>query len=48
MFYKEKGAEAFRKSLAKKGFVEEREFREIVPLFKVEVERRGWEKVCKH
>ena len=36
-----------QKSLAKKGFVEERGFIEIVLPFKEEVERRGWDKVCK-
>ena len=48
VFLTEKVAEAFRKTLAKKGFVEERGFRELIPPFKEEVERRGWEVVCKH
>ena len=47
VFYTKKGAEAFQKSLAKKGFVEERGFREIVSPFKEEVKIRGWEKVCR-
>ena len=41
MFLSDKGVEVFRKTLAKKGFVEERGFRELVPPFKEEVERRG-------
>ena len=47
-FFAEKGAEAFRKTLAKKGFVEERGFRELILPFNEEEERRGWEAVCKH
>ena len=41
IFFSHKGAEAFRTSLARKGFVEERGFKEIVPPFKEEIERRG-------
>ena len=48
VFLTKKGVEALRKTLAKKGFVEERGFRELIPPFKEEVERRGWEVVCKH
>ena len=47
-FYSDKGVEAFNKKLAKKGFVEERGFREFVMPFKEEIERRGWEAMCKH
>ena len=47
VFLSNKGAEAFKKSLAKKGFVEERGFRELVTPFKEEVERRGLGVVCK-
>ena len=38
----------FRKNLAKKGFMEEREFKEKMPPFKEKIERRGWKVVCKH
>ena len=44
-FYSYKGAEAFQKNLAKKGFMEERSFKQLVLPFKEEIERRGWEKV---
>ena len=47
-FYSNKGEEAFKKHLAKKGFVEERGFRGLVSQFKEEVERRGWERVSHH
>ena len=40
-FYSEKGAEAFKKHLAKKGFVEERGFKKLVSPFKEEFEKRG-------
>ena len=42
-FYFNKGEEAFKKHLAKKGYVEERGFKQLVSPFKEEVERRGWE-----
>ena len=42
-FYSNNGKKAFKKHLAKKGFVEERGFRELVSQFKEEVEKRGWE-----
>ena len=44
-FYSDKEAEAFQKHLAKKGFVEERGFKQLVSPFKEEIERRGWEKM---
>ena len=44
-FYFDKGAEVFQKHLAKKGFVEERGFKQSVSPFKEEIERWGWEKV---
>ena len=47
-FYFDKGAEVFQKHLAKKGFVEERGFKQFVSPFKEEIERRGWEKVSQH
>ena len=47
-FYSDKGVEAFNKKLAKKGFVEERGFGEFMMPFKEEIERRGWEAMCKH
>ena len=37
-FYSNKGAEAFQKHLAKKGFVEERRFKQQVSPFKEEIE----------
>ena len=40
-FYSNKGAEAFQKYLAKKGFVEERCFKQLVLPFKEEIERHG-------
>ena len=40
-FYSNKGAEAFQKHLEKKGFVEERGFKQLVSPFKEEIERRG-------
>ena len=44
-FYSNKGAEAFQENLAKKGFVEERGFKQLVSPFKEEIKLRGWEKV---
>ena len=41
VFLMEKGVEAFRKTLAKKRFIEERGFRELILPFKEEIERRG-------
>ena len=46
--YSNKGVEAFKKHLAKKMFVEERDFRELVSPFKEEFEKRGWERVNQH
>ena len=46
VFFTNKGEEAFKKILAKKGFVEERGFKELVLPFKEQVERRGWEMLC--
>ena len=43
IFFTNKGVENFNKIFAKKGFVEEKGFKELVPPFKEEVERRGWE-----
>ena len=40
VFLSDKGAEAFKKSLAKKGFFEERGFRGLVTPFKEEVKRK--------
>ena len=40
-FYPDKGAEAFKKHLVKKGFVEERGFKKLVSPFKEEVEKKG-------
>ena len=47
-FYSNKGEEAFKKHLAKKGYVEDRGFKQLVFPFKEEVERRGWEIVIQH
>ena len=38
-FYSHKGAEVFHKHLAKKSFVEERGFKELVMSFKEEIKR---------
>ena len=43
-----KGVEIFKKTLAKKGFIGDRGFKELVPPFKEKIERRGWELLCKH
>ena len=43
-----KGAEVFQKHLAKKIFVEERGFKELMEPFKEEIERRGWERLSHH
>ena len=40
-FYSNKGVETFEKYLAKKSFVEERGFKELVSLLKEEIEQRG-------
>ena len=48
VFFIGKGAEDFQKNLTKKGFEEERGFKEIASPFKEEIKRRGWEAVCKH
>ena len=47
-FYSDKGLEVFQKHLTKKGFVEERGFKELVFPFKEEIEQRGWEKLSQH
>ena len=47
-FYYNKGAKEFQKHLTKKGFVEERGFKQLVFPFKEEIERRGWEKLSQH
>ena len=47
-FLTNKGVEIFKKTLAKKGLISERGFKELVPPFKEEIERRGWELLCKH
>ena len=47
-FYFDKEAKAFQKHLAKKGFVEERGFKQLVSPFKEKIERWGWEKVSQH
>ena len=44
VFFSDKGDEAFRKSLAKKGFEEERGFKEMVSHFKEEVKILGFSK----
>ena len=41
VFLTDKGVKVFRKTLTKKGFIDEREFKELVPPFKEEIERRG-------
>ena len=40
-FYSNKGEEVFKNHLTKKGYVEERGFKQLVSLFKEEVEQRG-------
>ena len=40
-FYSDRGAEDYKKHLAKKGFVEERGFKNLVAPFKEEIEKRG-------
>ena len=47
-FYSKKGADAFKKYLAKKEFLEERGFKKLVSPFKEEDEKRGWETVSQH
>ena len=42
-FYSDKGVEAYKKDLAKKGFIEERGFKKIMVPFKEEIEQIGWE-----
>ena len=37
VFLSDKGAEAFKKTLTKKGFIEERGFKELVPPFREEI-----------
>ena len=48
VFLYDKGAETFKKTLSKKGFIEEMGLKELVPPFKEEIERRDWEVICKH
>ena len=48
VFLTNKGAEIFKKTFAKKGFIGERRFKELVSPFKEEIERRGWDMLCKH
>ena len=40
-FYSDNGVEAFQKHLVKKGFMEERGFKQLVLPFKKEIERQG-------
>ena len=47
-FYSDKEAKAYKKYLAKKGFVEERGFKKIVAPFEKDIERRGWKTMSKH
>ena len=47
-FYSNKGTKAFQKHLAKKGFVEEKGFKQLMFPFKEEIKRRGWEKLSQH
>ena len=44
-FYSDKEKEAFQKHLTKKGFMEERGFKQLVLPFKEEIEQQGWEKL---
>ena len=46
--YSNKGEEAFKKHLTKKGYVEYGGFKQLVSPFKEQVERRGWEAVSQH
>ena len=46
--YSNKGVEAFKKHLLKKGFMEERGFKKLMLHFKEEIKRRGLENVSKH
>ena len=48
VFLTDKGVEIFKKTPSKKGFICERGFKELVLPFKEEIERRGWEMLCKH
>ena len=48
VYYSNKGEKAFKKYLAKKGYVVERGFKQLISPFKEEVERRGWETVGQH
>ena len=48
VFLTNKGAKIFKKTPTKKGFIGERGFKEMVPPLKEEIERRGWEMLCKH
>ena len=41
MFLNNKGIDIFKKTLAKKGFISKRGFKELVPPFKEEIERKG-------
>ena len=45
LLYSDMGVDTFHKHLMKKGFIEERGFRELVDPFNNEVESRGWEMV---
>ena len=47
-FYSKKGEEAFKKHLAKKGYMEKLGFKQLMFPFKEEVEQRGWETMCQH
>ena len=42
------GFELVQKTLLKKGFIEERGFKEIIPPFKEVIEKIGWIAICKH
>ena len=47
-FLIDKKAKIFKKTLAKKRFIGEKGFKELVPPLKEEIERRGWELLYKH
>ena len=46
VFLSDKRARILRKTPVDKGFIKERGFKELVPPFKEEIERRGWEADC--
>ena len=45
-FLSKEGFELMQKTLLKKGFIEDRGFKEIISPFKEVIDKRGWTAIC--